>query len=130
MLKQEELRLAETLANGMELHESALRALHGGKVIDGETVFRLYDTFGFPVDLTADVARERGLSIDLPRFGSGHDRSSCQRPQDASKFGVDQRGGTTLDAHTVFQGYMRGLPGVRTGGCVTERGRAERRGAQ
>jgi hypothetical protein len=67
VLKQEEMRFAETLANGMVLLEGAIRSLHGVKVIDGDTVFKLYDTFGFPADLTADVARERGLSIDDKR---------------------------------------------------------------
>jgi len=104
VLKQEELRFAETLANGMVLLEGAIRALHGAKVIDGDTVFKLYDTFGFPADLTADVARERGLSIDLPRFEAAM-QEQRQRSQDASKFGVDVRGGATLDAHTLFQGY-------------------------
>ncbi|MFI4879794.1 MAG: alanine--tRNA ligase, partial [Steroidobacterales bacterium] len=104
VLKQEELRFAETLANGMVLLEGAIRALHGGKVIDGDTVFKLYDTFGFPADLTADVARERGLTIDLPRFEVAM-QEQRQRSQDASKFGVDQRGAATIDAHTVFQGY-------------------------
>jgi alanyl-tRNA synthetase len=109
VLKQEELRFAETLANGMVLLEGAIRNLHGARVIDGDTVFKLYDTFGFPADLTADVARERGLSIDLPRFEAAM-QEQRQRSQDASKFGVDLRGGATLDAHTVFQGY-EGLGG-------------------
>src|SRR5947207_16010789 len=60
VLRTEEERFAETLANGMVLLEGAIRNLHGAKVIDGDTVFKLYDTYGFPVDLTADVARERG----------------------------------------------------------------------
>ncbi len=61
VLKQEEERFAETLANGMQLLDSAFAALKGGKTLDGETVFKLYDTYGFPVDLTADIAREREL---------------------------------------------------------------------
>jgi len=104
VLRQEEQRFAETLANGMVLLEGAIRKLHGVKVIDGDTVFKLYDTFGFPADLTADVARERGLSVDLPRFEAAM-QEQRQRSQDASKFGVDLRGGAALDARTLFQGY-------------------------
>jgi alanyl-tRNA synthetase len=104
VLQQEEVRFAQTLANGMVLLEGAIRNLHGAKVIDGDTVFKLYDTFGFPADLTADVARERGLSIDLPRFEAAM-QEQRQRSQDASKFGVDLRGGAALDARTAFQGY-------------------------
>jgi alanyl-tRNA synthetase len=104
VLKQEEVRFAETLANGMGLLEGAIRNLRGARVIDGDTVFKLYDTFGFPADLTADVARERGLSIDLPRFEAAM-QEQRQRSQEASKFGVDLRAGASLDAHTVFQGY-------------------------
>jgi len=104
VLQQEEVRFAETLANGMVLLEGAIRNLHGAKVIDGDTVFKLYDTFGFPADLTADVARERGLSIDLPRFDAAM-AEQRRRSQDASKFGVDLRGGAALDARTSFQGY-------------------------
>jgi alanyl-tRNA synthetase len=88
----------------MVLLEGAIRNLHGAKVIDGDTVFKLYDTFGFPADLTADVARERGLSIDLPRFDAAM-AEQRRRSQDASKFGVDLRGGAALDARTSFQGY-------------------------
>src|SRR6202050_2708597 len=104
VLKQEEQRFAETLANGMGLLEGAIRKLHGAKVIDGDTVFKLYDTFGFPADLTADVPRERGLSIALPRFEAAM-LEQRQRSQEASKFGVDLRGAAALDARTVFQGY-------------------------
>src|SRR3989441_4454172 len=66
VLKQEEERFAETLENGMGVLESALAS--GEKLLDGETVFRLYDTFGFPVDLTADICRERGVMIDMAGF--------------------------------------------------------------
>ncbi|MGH8132105.1 MAG: alanine--tRNA ligase [Steroidobacteraceae bacterium] len=104
VLKQEEERFAETLANGMVLLESAIRNLHGAQVIDGDTVFKLYDTFGFPADLTADVARERGLSIDQARFEAAMEEQR-RRSQEASKFAVDVRGGAAVDARTVFQGY-------------------------
>ncbi|HWN06054.1 MAG TPA: alanine--tRNA ligase, partial [Steroidobacteraceae bacterium] len=67
VLKQEENRFAETLENGMALLEAAIGKMQG-KTIAGETVFKLYDTYGFPVDLTADIARERGLSVDQAGF--------------------------------------------------------------
>jgi len=110
VLKQEEERFAETLANGMVLLETAIRNLRGAKVIDGDTVFKLYDTFGFPVDLTADVARERGLSIDQVRFEAAMDEQR-RRSQEASKFAVDLRGGAQLEARTLFGGY-EGLSGT------------------
>ena len=106
VLQQEEERFAETLANGMVLLEGAIRNLQGAKVIDGDTVFKLYDTFGFPVDLTADVARERGLEIDQTRFEAAMEEQR-RRSQEASKFGVDLRGGASFDARTLFQGYER-----------------------
>jgi alanyl-tRNA synthetase len=104
VLRQEEERFAETLANGMVLLEGAIRNLRGKQVIDGDTVFKLYDTYGFPADLTADVARERGLSIDLARFEAAMDEQR-RRSQEASKFGVDLAAGTSVDAQTVFRGY-------------------------
>src|SRR5580658_314170 len=104
VLKQEEERFAETLANGMVLLENAIRGLHGGKVIDGATVFKLYDTFGFPADLTADVARERGLTIDHAGFEAAMEEQR-RRSQEASKFGVEVHSATTVDARTLFEGY-------------------------
>ena len=67
VLRQEEERFAETLDQGMRMLDQAIAGM-SGEVIDGETVFRLYDTYGFPVDLTADIARERGLSADVEGF--------------------------------------------------------------
>ena len=112
VLKQEEERFAETLANGMELLEGAIArilqtpgaAQGAGSVIPGDTVFKLYDTYGFPADLTADIARERGLTIDQAGFDVAMEEQR-RRSQEASKFGVDMRGGTTVDARTAFQGY-------------------------
>jgi len=103
VLQQEEERFAETLSKGMSLLESAIGTLKGN-VIPGETVFKLYDTFGFPVDLTADIARERDLSIDQQGF---EDAMQAQRDQAraASKFGVDQRAGVTFEGKTDFRGY-------------------------
>jgi alanyl-tRNA synthetase len=68
ILKQEEERFAETLDHGMRLLEQSISELKGSTTIVGETVFKLYDTYGFPVDLTADIARERNLSVDIDGF--------------------------------------------------------------
>ncbi len=103
VLKLEEDRFAETLANGMSLLEEAIKETRG-KMIDGQTVFKLYDTYGFPKDLTADIARERGLTIDEPGFDAAMDEQK-RRSQEASKFGVDLSGGATIDSRTSFQGY-------------------------
>ena len=103
VLKKEELRFAQTLDQGMEILESAIAAM-AGKQIPGDIVFKLYDTYGFPMDLTADIARERGLTIDEDGFemamGQQRDRARA-----ASKFGT--AGGDMLktDAETEFLGY-------------------------
>jgi alanyl-tRNA synthetase len=103
VLKQEEERFAETLALGMALLDGAIGKL-SGKRIPGETVFRLYDTFGFPVDLTNDIARERGLEIDAEGFEAAMEEQRA-RARAASKFGVDLRGGVTIEGQTTFTGY-------------------------
>ena len=103
VLKQEEERFAETLTQGMSLLEAAIKDL-SGKEISGETVFRLYDTFGFPVDLTADIARERGLTIDQPGFETAME-AQRERARAASRFGVDLRAEVNLDTRTTFSGY-------------------------
>jgi alanyl-tRNA synthetase len=74
------------------------------RVIDGETVFKLYDTYGFPADLTADVARERGLGIDQAGFEAAME-AQRERARAASRFGVDLRAGAQLDVATEFCGY-------------------------
>jgi alanyl-tRNA synthetase len=103
VLRQEEERFAETLENGMALLEDAIRRLKG-RTIAGETVFKLYDTYGFPVDLTADIARERGLSIDQAGFEQAME-AQRDRARAASKFGVDLRGPGALEAESTFVGY-------------------------
>jgi len=105
VLKQEEERFAETLEQGMALLEQAMSSV-SGKVLPGETVFRLYDTYGFPVDLTADIARERGLTIDQEGFEAAME-AQRERARAASKFGVDLRAGITVDEKTKFSGYER-----------------------
>ncbi|HXS26630.1 MAG TPA: alanine--tRNA ligase, partial [Steroidobacteraceae bacterium] len=109
VLKQEEERFAETLATGMALLEEAIGRLRASaqgapQVIPGDVVFKLYDTYGFPVDLTADIARERGLTIDQAGF-EGAMEAQRARGRAASRFGVDLRGGAEVDAQTLFQGY-------------------------
>jgi len=101
----EEERFAETLATGMALLDGETAKL-SSSVIPGETVFKLYDTYGFPADLTADVARERGLSIDQAGFDAAME-AQRRRAQAASKFGVDLRDAVKLDSKTSFSGYER-----------------------
>src|SRR6266699_3147986 len=101
VLKAEEERFAETLENGMRVLEGALN--REDRMLDGETVFQLYDTFGFPVDLTADIARERGVMIDHAGFEAAMERQR-ERARAAGKFkmeaGVAYSGGAT-----EFRGY-------------------------
>src|SRR5688500_11772129 len=101
VLQQEEERFAETLENGMAVLESALAS--GEKLLDGDTVFRLYDTYGFPVDLTADIAREREVRIDMAGFEAAMDQQR-ERARAASKFAA----ASTLEyegSKTEFHGY-------------------------
>lgn len=101
VLKQEEERFAETLENGMQLLEAAL--CHESRLLDGEALFRLYDTFGFPLDLTADIARERGVKIDQAGFEQAMERQR-QRARATSKFTM-QDGITYSGPSTAFHGY-------------------------
>jgi alanyl-tRNA synthetase len=103
VLRTEEERFAETLDQGIEILEGAIAGLKG-KVIPGDVVFRLYDTFGFPVDLTADIARERGLGIDEQGFET---QMSVQRDRAraASKFGAAQNVSVQTGAQSGFTGY-------------------------
>ena len=111
VLRQEEERFAETLTKGMALLDEAIAdraragaAGHAAAVIPGDVVFKLYDTYGFPADLTADIARERGLGIDQAGFDAAME-AQRRRSQEASKFGVDLRGAAAIEARTVFAGY-------------------------
>ena len=108
VLQQEEERFAETLTSGMALLEAAIETLQG-KVIDGAVVFKLYDTFGFPADLTADIARERGLGVDESGFEKLME-AQRERARAASRFGAELKKDTTVSGRTVFQGY-EGLDG-------------------
>ncbi len=103
VLRQEEERFAETLDQGMRLLEEAIASLDG-KVIPGETAFKLYDTYGFPVDLTADIARERGLSVDEAAFARAME-AQRERARSASRFEADYGRRRSIDAETKFIGY-------------------------
>jgi alanyl-tRNA synthetase len=105
VLKQEEERFGETLEHGMKILDGALGRLGSGdaRMLDGETVFLLYDTYGFPVDLTADICRERGISVDHAGFEQAMERQR-EQARAAGKFkmsaGVEYAG-----AKTKFTGY-------------------------
>jgi alanyl-tRNA synthetase len=102
-LLAEEEQFAKTLDNGMQILEEALAQLKGQE-IPGELVFKLYDTYGFPTDLTNDIARERGLSLDM----AGYDAAMAaqrSRSQEGGSFKVDYSSVLTLDGSTEFTGY-------------------------
>ena len=103
ILAVEEERFTETLDQGMKILEDDIADLKG-KVISGETVFKLYDTYGFPADLTADIARERDLDLDIAGFEQCME-AQRERARAASKFGVDYNKDLKLDANTEFTGY-------------------------
>jgi alanyl-tRNA synthetase len=102
VLKQEEERFAETLENGMAVLEGALQS--EDKMLDGDTVFRLYDTFGFPLDLTADIARERGVTVDFAGFEAAMSQQR-ERARAASRFGGAQGAVEYRGQKTEFHGY-------------------------
>ncbi|HMH28223.1 MAG TPA: alanine--tRNA ligase [Steroidobacteraceae bacterium] len=105
VLAQEEIRFAETLATGMTLLDAETAKLKSS-VIPGETVFKLYDTYGFPADLTADIARERGLTIDQAGFDVAME-AQRGRARAASKFSAELRDTVKLAGKTDFSGYDR-----------------------
>ncbi len=109
VLKAEEEQFSVTLAKGMALLEERLAEqskLPGGQQIAGDVVFKLHDTYGFPPDLTADIARERGLTVDMAGY-EGEMELQRERARAASRFGVDLRAGEAIDARTEFLGYDR-----------------------
>ncbi|OBU15918.1 alanine--tRNA ligase [Photobacterium aquimaris] len=103
VLKIEEDNFSRTLERGLTILNEALDNIDGN-VLDGETVFKLYDTYGFPADLTNDVARERGFSIDEDGFETAME-AQRQRARDAGNFGVDYNDAIKVDAETTFCGY-------------------------
>lgn len=102
-LVKEEEQFAKTLEQGLKLLEGELAQLKGN-VIPGETVFKLYDTYGFPTDLTADIARERDLTIDEAGF-EVEMAAQRQRARDAGKFAVDYNSIVKVEGETQFDGY-------------------------
>ncbi|WP_427982170.1 alanine--tRNA ligase [Agarivorans sp.] len=104
VLKLEEEQFAKTLDRGLMILDEALNELEG-KVIPGELVFKLYDTYGFPADLTADIARERELTIDEAQFEAAM-QAQRERAKQASNFGTDYNDNLVIDAETEFLGYQ------------------------
>ncbi len=103
LLKMEEERFAETLDHGMKILEEDIKQLQD-KTITGETLFKLYDTYGFPVDLTADIARERELEIDEAGFEACME-AQRERGRSASQFGVDYNKDVQVNSESIFSGY-------------------------
>lgn len=103
VLKIEEENFVRTLERGMVILNDALDNLEG-TVLDGETVFKLYDTYGFPADLTNDVARERELTIDEDGFEKAMEEQR-QRAREAGQFGTDYNAVIKVESETVFHGY-------------------------
>lgn len=111
-LKNEEEQFAKTLEQGLKLLEQELAGLKGA-VIPGKVVFKLYDTYGFPDDLTGDIARERNLTLDMAGFEQAM-KEQRERSQEAGKFDLDYNSLIKVDADTRFQGYE----GTQGGGRV------------
>ncbi|MEJ2631152.1 MAG: alanine--tRNA ligase [Acidihalobacter sp.] len=103
VLAQEEERFAETLENGLRLLEEAVRNLPDRR-LPGELIFRLYDTYGFPVDLTADIAREQNLELDMQGFEREMEAQRA-KARAASRFEADYGAGVKFDSKTRFVGY-------------------------
>ncbi len=103
VLKLEEERFAETIEHGMKILDESIAGIDG-KVIPGHVVFKLYDTYGFPTDLTADIAREREMEIDRDGFEREMD-AQRERARLASQFGVEQTAEFEIDGATDFTGY-------------------------
>ena len=111
-LKAEEEQFARTLERGLAILDGALNNLQGD-TLDGDTLFKLYDTYGFPVDLTADVCRERDINVDEAGFESAM-AEQRSRAQAAGNFGADYNSQLIIDAETAFSGYteLTGQPNV------------------
>ena len=103
-IQKEEAQFAKTLAQGLRLLASELEGLKDGDTLSGEAAFKLYDTYGFPVDLTADITRERGIVIDEAEFDE-HMQAQRERARDAGKFDVDYSSVIQVEHPTTFIGY-------------------------
>lgn len=129
VLKTEEEQFAKTLEQGLKILEQDLSGLQG-TVIPGDIVFKLYDTYGFPVDLTGDIARERELTLDEEGFEREME-AQRERARSASAFGMDYNSLVKVDSDTVFLGYA-GTSGsgkvvalFKAGGSVDSLGEGE-----
>ncbi|MEX9252604.1 alanine--tRNA ligase [Pseudenterobacter timonensis] len=105
VLKTEEEQFARTLERGLALLDEELAKL-SGDTLDGETAFRLYDTYGFPVDLTADVCRERNIKVDEEGFEAAMEEQR-RRARESSGFGADYNAMIRVDSASEFEGYDR-----------------------
>ena len=103
-IQKEETQFAKTLAQGLRLLASELEGLQEGDVLSGEAAFKLYDTYGFPLDLTADITRERGIVINEAEFDE-HMQAQRERARDAGKFDVDYSSVIQVESPTTFIGY-------------------------
>ncbi len=125
-LLTEEEQFARTLDNGMQILEEALAGIKGTE-IPGDVVFKLYDTYGFPTDLTNDIARERNLTLDI----AGYEAAMAEqrlRSQESGSFKVDYSNVLKLEGSTEFTGYDS-LAGAGVGHCFVAR-RCRSYGAQ
>lgn len=113
-LLNEEQRFGETLAQGLRILQEDLDAMRADTIC-GDTIFKLYDTYGFPVDLTADIAREKNLRLDMQGFENNM-RQQQQRARDASRFGAGYEAALDVKSKTQFTGYEH----LQAGSTVTE----------
>ncbi len=141
-LKLEEIRFRRTLERGLAILDEATKSLKKGDMFDGVTAFTLYDTYGFPLDLTQDALRPRGISVDIAAFTDAMDEQrkkaraswagSGEAADEAVWFGLREKiGATEISVMRRGRGGSRvGLGEGRQGGCRAETGRERRCGAQ
>jgi len=118
VLLNEEKRFAETLSHGMSLLETALDDV-GDAPLDGEVIFKLYDTYGFPVDLTADVARAREIEIDRDGFDAAM-QAQKDRARAAQRFNISRDSGFRTDLQSEFTGYDRLIDAAQVTGVIRD----------
>ena len=104
VIEREEIQFAKTLDQGLKLLEADLQTLKNGDTLSGEAAFKLYDTYGFPVDLTADIARERGVTVDEAGFEAAMNEQRA-RARAASSFDTDYNELVKVESATEFTGY-------------------------
>ena len=126
VLLNEEQRFAETLSHGMGLLETALNDC-GDACLDGGVIFKLYDTYGFPIDLTADVARARNIEIDRDGFEAAM-QAQKDRARAAQRFNLSRDTGVKTDLKSEFTGYDKLVDSSRVTGIIREGERVERIG--